>query len=215
MYSFVLVLISPQEDHKMPYSDFFADPPPEDHDANFVRLHEQYKSLINRIVNKYRKDYWRHLGRITDEEELYQIASAALWIADRQFDESFCQGKNRDHVFQAFAKKVVEGRVSDHLRKWSKQNGHELLAHEDFQFVIPAPPGTYEQIRKDMEALLSKYSPRLSPKERTFIKLYVIEGRSIKEIAACQGVAANTVRTWKKRVRIKVKFLKKELNGEK
>ncbi|MCI1857437.1 MAG: sigma-70 family RNA polymerase sigma factor [Sporolactobacillus sp.] len=195
----------------MSYSDFFADPPPEGRDLNFARLHAQYTPLIQGAVSKYEHNYPEFHGRKPERSELLQVASIALWLADQRFDESFCHGKNRDYVFQAFAKRVVRGGVADFLKSWSKSFQHEWLPQTDEPLDDIAPAETYEQIRKEMRALLRHYDSRFSPRERTFIELYVFNDWSVRQIAAHEGVSTDTVRTWKKQLRKKVGPLKEQL----
>lgn len=189
----------------MTYLDHFC-LPNEESDAAFTRLHGKYESMLKSIVGHLSKNYQRHLHDMTDYEDLMQIASYALWEANDKFRlDKVDPGINPDYYFANYAYKTIQGRVSDYLRKLAKHRIHEKLATNDTNFDVVDPHS-----RSELHILLemfSDYMIYLTPREQIFVMDKWILDRKTSTIAKNYHVSEDTVRSWGKNARKKLKTI--------
>ncbi|MFT8710482.1 MAG: sigma-70 family RNA polymerase sigma factor [Sporolactobacillus sp.] len=179
----------------------------ETHDAAFARLLSKYESMLKGIVRHLAENYKRHLvGGKTDEDDLLQIANYALWVATYKFRMDIVEpGINPDYYFVNYAHKTVQGTVSDYLRKLAKRSAHEKLTMIDGTFDIVDPNVRSELHR--LRDMFSDYMIYLTPRERIFVIDKWILDRKTSAIAANYHVSEDTVRTWGKNARKKLKVI--------
>lgn len=190
----------------MTYLDHFC-LPNEEPDAAFARLLGKYEPMLKGIVRHLAENYKRHLvGGKADEEDLLQIANYALWVATYKFRmDKVDPGINPDYYFVNYAHKTVQGTVSDYLRKLAKRSAHEKLAMIDGTLDIVDP-----NIRSELHRLrdmFSDYMIYLTPREQIFVMDKWILDRKTSTIAANYHVSEDTVRSWGKNARKKLKTI--------
>jgi RNA polymerase sigma factor (sigma-70 family) len=133
----------------------------------------------------------RFLGLQQDYQEAFQRGLIALWEAWRDFDP-------QKGYFPPYAKSKITGRL-------------RTLATKSYQERERYEPLTGNEDRiQEQDKVSEKYSIDLedfkfSQKERLWVTEFIQEGFNTEEIAARHHVSANTVRSWKKGVKRKLK----------
>lgn len=192
----------------MAFTDHFA-LPSESEELAFERLMKKYEPKIFKCVRNYLTKYESYLYSSSDRDDLLQIARYAFWEANIRFDFSrVSPGKNPEYVFIAFATRMIDGRLSDYLRKHYRNASHETSSESD-AYEIPDEP--QESIRAQMLRLLETHLPDLTPREAQYLNLALFDDWSTQQIAEAKQVSEHTVRSWKKSLRKKLAPLKKEL----
>jgi RNA polymerase sigma factor (sigma-70 family) len=197
----------------MPFTDYFA-APFESECYAFERLMRKYEPKILKTTAQYANRYARYLYCHADREDLLQIARYAFSEANDKFDITKVDaGKDPEHVFIAFAARTMEGRLSDYLRKHSKNASCESYDSNDSSYDIPDE--ATEPLNMQMLRILKDHLPTLTPREALYIKLSVFHDWSTQQIAETAHVSEHTVRSWKKTLRKKLAPLKDELKKRK
>ncbi|MFT8312585.1 MAG: sigma-70 family RNA polymerase sigma factor [Sporolactobacillus sp.] len=197
----------------MPFTDYFAAPfEPECY--AFERLMQKYEPKILKTTAQYANRYARYLYCHADREDLLQIARYAFSEANDKFNITKVDaGKDPENVFIAFAARTMEGRLSDYLRKLSKNANRESYDSNDSSYDIPDE--ATEPLNMQMLRILKDHLPTLTPREALYIKLSVFHDWSTAQIAEAAHVSEHTVRSWKKTLRKKLAPLKEELKKRK
>jgi len=191
----------------MSYSKLLAGCKQTDEEA-FERLFAQYKPMMAKAVRKYSRAYSMHCQH--DIQDMQQIARIAFWKADRTFDlNKVPSGINLENDFSAFAKKTIEGRLMDSMKKKQKWTSHEKLKEDDTPLDLPDRRITDDTLA--IRDLLERSFPLLSLREKEYLILSVYKGKRTKDIAQEKNVSENTVRSWKKTSRKKLAQIKDEL----
>lgn len=198
----------------MPFTDYFAAPFESASDA-FERLMWKYEPKIRKTVRQNTDRYTNYLFCEADYDEALQIARNAFWEANDKFDiAKVTPEKNPENVFIAFATSTMNGRLSDHLRKHSKNMTRESYSMDrDRSFDIPDE--ATEPLNMQMLRLLEEHLPNLTPREALYLKLSLFHDWSTQQIAEVAHVSEHTVRSWKKCLRKKLQPLKEELRKRK
>ncbi|RYM02857.1 sigma-70 family RNA polymerase sigma factor [Sporolactobacillus sp. THM7-7] len=197
----------------MSYTDLVAEPSQLNEEA-FEQLMKKYEPLIVSTANRYATAYRRHLRGAADHDDLIQIARIAFWEANCLFDpKKVDDDKNPEYVFTSFARKTIQGRLSDRLRKIYRRAKREALSPTAEPFDIPDE--SPESIETQMYDLLEEWLFLLSPRERQYLALRLFKDWETKQIAAATNVSENTVRSWKKSLRKKLQPLQDSLTRNK
>ncbi|MGG3938462.1 sigma-70 family RNA polymerase sigma factor [Anoxybacillus kestanbolensis] len=153
---------------------------------SFETIVDQYRPLISYMIRKL------HIRRHVDD--YVQIGLIALWEAYERYDEtkgSFC----------SFAFKMIRWRMVSQLRQ-ETTNVHVPL------------PNSYV-LKEDVDFLADivweDAMQYLTPRERIWLIRHVIEGKTLKQIAAEEGVTVSAVKQWRMSA---VKKLKRYVNCE-
>lgn len=193
----------------MSYSELLAGRKQTEEEA-FERLFVQYTPMMVKAVWKYSRAYSNYVYCSQDIQDMLQIARIAFWKADRTFDLSKVpSGINLENVFSAFAKKTIEGRLMDSMKKKQKWNSHEKIKEDDSPLDLPDRQLIYDTIA--LRDLIESCFPLLSLREKEYVVLHVFKGKQTKEIAEEKHVSEHTVRSWKKTSQKKLSAIKKEL----
>ncbi|WKB35489.1 sigma-70 family RNA polymerase sigma factor [Terrilactibacillus sp. S3-3] len=149
----------------MSYSKLLAGCKQTDEEA-FERLFAQYKPMMAKAVRKYSRAYSMHCQH--DIQDMQQIARIAFWKADRTFDlNKVPSGINLENDFSAFAKKTIEGRLMDSMKKKNKsgqamKNSKKTTPRSIFRIAgsptIPSPSATCSKDRSHFSALEKRIS---------------------------------------------------------
>jgi len=155
----------------MPFTDYFAAPfEPECY--AFERLMRKYEPKILKTTAQYANRYARYLYCHADREDLLQIARYAFSEANDKFDITKVDaGKDPENVFIAFSARTMEGRLSDYLRKLSKNANRESYDSNDSSYDIPDEATA--PLNMQMLRILKDHLPTLTPREPLYIKLSV------------------------------------------
>ncbi|WP_079474717.1 sigma-70 family RNA polymerase sigma factor [Marinococcus halophilus] len=143
--------------------------------ASFEETYEQYTPLVKRMITR--------LRIYQEQEEYMQAGYVGLWKAYSTFSPE-------KGTFSAYAFTLVRGEMLMMLRKEVRfSERHQLFDdHQPFE-----QPSEIED-RFELEA----YFPLLSERERTWLTDFAVHALPIRDIAAKHGVAASTVKSWRK-----------------
>ncbi|TCP29776.1 DNA-directed RNA polymerase [Scopulibacillus darangshiensis] len=157
----------------------------------FEEIAEAFSPLIKKLIITY---------HILDEyDEMYQIGLIALWEAFRSFrPEKGC--------FPAYAKAYVKGHILTALknrRKYDSRYEYGTLLLEERSLLIQTTDQYFEADD------LNEWLACLSVREKEWVLMAVIQGKTTQEIAVECDVSPHTVRSWKKTA---VKKLKQRMS---
>ena len=143
-------------------------------DASFERIVDQYIPLIKSQIHKL---------NLTTNYSLYEQAGLiALWECVENY-------RVEKGSFSAYAYIKVRGKLLDERRKEIRAyNQHSLnwSEHEEiFSAPLPVEPHTV-----DLTSLTNN--------QRKWVEKVVLEGRSLKSVAAAEGVSVEAVKSWRK-----------------
>ncbi|MDQ0207005.1 sigma-70 family RNA polymerase sigma factor [Alkalicoccobacillus murimartini] len=155
---------------------------------HFNDVLKQYTPLIKGQIKK--------LRLTQDYDEYYQVAAIALWGAHQRFSPE--KGD-----FAAYAKLRVRGDLISHLRKESLMSERFLLTDESTEHLL-------EQVQAETTDQMADFSFHpflqfLSPRELLYVQHVLFLGKSRKTVAEEQGVTINTVASWSKTARRKLR----------
>ncbi|MGX1981614.1 DNA-directed RNA polymerase [Thermolongibacillus altinsuensis] len=145
---------------------------------SFESIVEQYHLLIYHVMKK--------LNIYTNVDEYYQIGLIALWEAHEHYDKA--KGK-----FSSFAfKKIYWSMISEMRRQIKTKSAQYSLTDELLHTLqtegkdIPISNEMYEE-----------WLAHLSPCQRKWLIGYIVNEKTLKEIAEEEGVSVNTVKQWR------------------
>nr|WP_275580413.1 sigma-70 family RNA polymerase sigma factor [Metabacillus iocasae] len=156
------------------------------HTPSFEEIVHMFDPLIKSQLKK--------LCIYKDYDEFYQVGVIGLWEAYKKYDPT--QGE-----FSTYAYTMVRGHLLTHLKKVILRQEREPLFTESDriqEIQVESAPMIEET------SLLEAYNT-LSNREKIYVKRYMIEGYSMKEIADECGVSYQTVKDWAKRAKTKLR----------
>lgn len=135
-------------------------------------------------------------------DEAYQVAMIALWDAHRRFTPE--KGE-----FAAFAQLRVRGDLISYLRKEIRLAERFVLTDESSEHLLEnlSMEDEYENTGFHFTPFLNQ----LSPRELQYVEQVLIQGNSIKSVAIKEQVTVNTVASWSKTARRKLREMGKTL----
>ena len=143
--------------------------------ASFEEAYEKYTPLVKRMITR--------LRIYQQQEEYMQAGYVGLWKAYSTFSPE-------KGAFPGYAFMLVRGEMLMMLRKEVQfSERHQLF--DDHQ---PFEQSSEMEDRFELEA----YFPLLSERERTWLTDFSVHSLPIRDIAAKHGVAASTVKSWRK-----------------
>lgn len=144
----------------------------------------QYEPLIHKIILT--------LGIYKNRKEFFQTGLIALWQAAERYDPE--RG-----AFSSFAYSYIKGYLQTEMTKRNKYEEHYVAVDDETWALIPDSscrlPFEWEDL--DCEGLAEK--------ERKWLMYTVIQGLSVKEIAALENVSQSAVKLWRSGARNKLK----------
>jgi RNA polymerase sigma factor (sigma-70 family) len=152
----------------------------------FETLKEEYDPMIHSILHK--------LHIKLDYEEYYQTALIGLWYAANRFEEQ------KGH-FSTFAYTTIRGEVLKILYKQSLFLQRSVQMEHDTLELIAEP--AQDPILQKL--LLSEYCTCLTPREKVYVEERIINDRSFEDIASRYNVSTETVKTWGKLAKRKLR----------
>ncbi|MFK3936235.1 sigma-70 family RNA polymerase sigma factor [Alkalihalobacillus sp. NPDC078783] len=162
--------------------------------ATFEHVLAQYTPLI--------KSQIKRLSLMQHYDEAYQVAMIALWDAYRRFTPE--KGE-----FAAFAQLRVRGDLISYVRKEIRNTERFVLTDESTEHLLENL-----SVEDEYESTGSHFTPflnQLSPRELLYVEQVLIQGKSIKSLAARHQVTVNTVASWSKSARRKLREMGKVL----
>ncbi len=158
---------------------------------------KKYKLLLER----YQPGLVRHcLAMVHDPEQandLVQEASIKAYFQLKKYDDKY--------RFSTWIYKIATNLSLDYLRK---KKHFSLEDVSDLRSNMPTPPEELD--KKEAVNSVQKAVMKLPIKYQGVISLYYWQDQTYEEIAHIMNVPTNTIRTWLKRAKEK---LKEELNG--
>lgn len=155
-------------------------------ELSFEEVAKKYEPIIKKQLLS--------LNIYKNHDDFYQIGLIALWEAYSRFDYS--KGK-----FTTYAITYVRGRMLSYLQKEKKYFEHNEYALMEGVFM--------EQPEENMmyleEDIIQLYVETLSPKEKLWVREAIFLGKKVREIATEQRVSINTVKSWRKQAKRKLK----------
>jgi RNA polymerase sigma factor (sigma-70 family) len=156
---------------------------------SFEKLADHYEPMIHHIMHA--------LHIYKNKDEYYQHGLIALWEASRRFDPA------KGH-FAAYAYNYIKGRLLIEMSKSVKES--EQMIYPKEEFWENAVDRTMEYPFE--EHTLLSYCHLLTPNQRKWFLLTLLEDLSIKEIAGIEQVSISAVKSWRKGAREKLKVIK-------
>lgn len=156
---------------------------------SFEQLTIQYQPMIHHIMHS--------LHIYKNKDEFYQLGLIALWEASRRFDPA------KGH-FAAFAYNYIKGTLLMELSKSRKVSEQMIYPKEEFW------ENAVDQITEYLfeEHTLLSYCHPLTPNQRKWFLLTLLEDLSIKEIAEKEQVSISAVKSWRKGARERLRIFK-------
>lgn len=156
--------------------------------SSFDHVLTQYTPLI--------KSQIKRLSLTQQYDEAFQVAMIALWDAHRRFTPE--KGE-----FAAFAHLRVRGDLISYVRKEIRMAERFVLTDESSEHLLENL-----SIEDEYESSGFYFTPflnQLSPRELLYVEQVLIQGKSIKSVACEQQVTVNTVASWSKTARRKLR----------
>ncbi len=162
-------------------------------EAALSRLAAEMMPLVRSLAAKYK-------SLLLDGDDLFQEGMLGLLAAVRTFSE------DGGASFRTYASVCVNNRIISALRKSTGGAQAAQFVPFDDRFLPDAAQSPEEQqlLREECEKLLHSVSTRLSPAERTVLRLF-LNGFSYKEIAEKTGTTPKSVDNALQRVRHKLR----------
>jgi RNA polymerase sigma factor (sigma-70 family) len=147
----------------------------------FERVLENYEPLLKALIKRYNLQ--------SQYDEMYQVASIALWESYQSFDDT-------KGVFPAYAKSYVTGKILNSLSKENRfAERHVTYAPDSVLWEQRIEDSAAPILEGEITAL---YMEGLSPRQRIWVQEGLLLGKKSTDIAKEKHVSADTVRTWKK-----------------
>jgi RNA polymerase sigma factor (sigma-70 family) len=154
---------------------------------SFDRLAIQYEPVIERIM------YSLHIYK--NRDEFRQDGLIALWEASKRFDPA--KGN-----FPTYAYHYIKGYILMELTKETTESERTFYPENEFWDNTES---TYIE-EPLVEDILLQHCQTLTPNQRKWLLLTVLEGLSINEIAKNEKVSPSAVKSWRKGARNKLKL---------
>lgn len=152
---------------------------------SFEELAKQYEPMIYKIMNL--------LHIYKNKDEFFQLGLVGLWEAKLRFDPN--KGEFTNYAFT-----YIKGLFLTELTKTRKQEERMVYPKDDFWEVIEDPcPVQPLEVK-----LLLTYCESLTAQQTKWVLYTCLDGLSIKEIAAKEGVSISAVKMWRKGARCKL-----------
>ena len=154
---------------------------------SFEQLAIQYEPMIERII------YSLHIYK--NKDEFRQNGLIALWEASKRFDPA--KGN-----FPTYAYHYIKGYILMELTKETMQSERTYYPEVEFMEIAEASY-TEEPLVED---ILVQHCHTLTPNQRKWLLLTVLEGLGVSEIAEKEKVSLSAVKSWRKGARDKLKI---------
>ncbi len=151
-----------------------------------MRSEEQLTKAIDEYADVVRKICFVQCKSEADVDDIFQTVFIKYYQSDQEFES-----KNHE---KAWFIRVTVNACHDFFRSWFKQKA--VLTDDFSQFSID---------QKSDEGELLVYLRKLKPKWRDAIYLHYYEGYTLKEIGEILKTNENTISTWIRRGREKLK----------
>ncbi|WP_102026506.1 sigma-70 family RNA polymerase sigma factor [Salirhabdus sp. Marseille-P4669] len=155
--------------------------------SEFNHVLKEHERLIYHLIHR--------LGIRDSEGEFYQEGVIALWEAIQTYDEA--RGK-----FSSYAYLMVKKALIEVIRKQNRQSKIE----EAYKHAVTSSPANFTtsiDISVD-PILLNQIKEVLSENQWKWFSMFVLQDRTVKEIASKEMVTENAVKNWGKLAKKKI-----------
>ncbi|AYA78068.1 RNA polymerase subunit sigma-24 [Bacillus sp. Y1] len=143
---------------------------------HFNEIANQYEPMIHKIILT--------LGIYKNRDEFYQTGLIALWQAADRYNQE--RG-----AFSSFAYSYIKGYLQTEMTKRNKHDEHFVSVDDESWALIP---DLSCQLPFEWEALNGE---GLTEKEKKWLVYTILQGLSVKEIAALENVSESAVKLWR------------------
>jgi RNA polymerase sigma factor (sigma-70 family) len=157
---------------------------------DFSQLLKQYEGMIYSIINR--------LGVRDPHGEFFQEGAIALWKATKTYDAS--RG-----VFSSYAYSIIRGALMNLITK----RNHINETVERYKLYAPIEARRTQNLEETFidPYLIQKAKSILTENQWKWFQMFVLEDRSIKEIAEKENVTEEAVKNWGRYAREKIRRL--------
>lgn len=154
--------------------------------------------------NERRIHYHLHKLNIRDpHKEFYQEGLIAMWSAYKNYQPD-------KGPLATYFNYIIRNRLIDLIRKDSRRLAREELASSEEEAVFETEiyhKGSSPEAAESAydEALWQRVSSLLTEKQWKWVRYYILEERSQKEIAEIEGVSVEAVKGWAKEAKRKLR----------
>lgn len=129
----------------------------------YPALLNQYHGVIIHVLNRWHVDRYKPYF-----DDLYQLAQIALYQSAEDFDGDPL-AENNHYRFTAYAKRMINWRVLDELRKTYQMGSQELATTEDWVFEMAGGDEPAIRVTADVQRFLDEAAKLLSKKDMDFL----------------------------------------------
>jgi RNA polymerase sigma factor (sigma-70 family) len=144
----------------------------------FEELAKQYEPMIYKIM--------RTLHIYKDKNEFFQLGLVGLWEAKVKFDPN--KGEFTNYAFT-----YIKGLFLTEMAKTNRHSERMVFPKDEFWEVIE---DTGAEMPFEAKLLLS-YCESLSVGQTKWVLYTCVDGLSVREIAAKEGVSVSAVKMWR------------------
>lgn len=156
-------------------------------ERSFEEVLKQFEPMIYHLINKY---------RIRDcDGDFYQEAIIALWRAWQDYDE-------KKMKFSSYAYFRIDKALLSLIRNQKKQ-----YDRDEYYVTLFQAEGITEDFNLPVDFVwLDQIKQALTQKQWLWFKGHILEDKTLKTIAAENGVTENDVKNWSRYARKRLKF---------
>lgn len=150
-------------------------------DIDFSHVMQEYELMIYKIIKLF------HV-REEDVEELYQEGLVGLWYAWKGYEDSKAS-------FSTYAYCTIRGMLLNLIKKDRRFHDTHCTWNPEMEELIPdlSLMSIKEQLRE-----IESYTINLSEKQKIWLIEYIVNGKSLDEIASEYGTTVSAVKSWRR-----------------
>ncbi len=154
---------------------------------------EVRRQLFVELVNSKKTELYNFALRLTgSKEEAEDLLQESYFKAYKYFHQLRDTGKFKEWIFQ-----ITANQFKNYLRKKKKEN---TFYQDDSEHQFSEPEKVHRNpdevhFQNDRTAIVQKALELISPKMRSVLVLFEIEGYSIEEVASTLGISRGTVKS--------------------
>ncbi len=152
----------------------------------FEELAKQYEPMINKIM--------KLLHIYKDKDEFFQLGLVGLWEAKLKFDPN--KGEFTNYAFT-----YIKGLFLTEMSKTNRHAERTVYPLDEFWEVIE---DSGAEVPFEVKELLT-YCEFLTVGQTKWVLYSCVDGLSVREIAAKEGVSVSAVKTWRNGAKRKIR----------
>lgn len=180
----------------------------EKRDEDVLTASFKYPYLFELLVERYQEAFIRKAKSIVRNDE------AARDIVQDTFVKIYLYGRKFRPVegarFSSWAYKVLMNVCFNWYKKIKRENEFVSALDEDMEAVLPHDDNAEREQKLDRDYLESMFA-RLPETFARVLRLYVVDSKDYKEIAAVEGVSEGAIKTRMHRAREEMRKISKDV----